>query len=73
MNRIFVATLIGAIVVLTVPESALAFYGVARSTNGVSGSANGALLWKAQQVAWRMCVAAGGNRNGGVCTIDYCR
>ena len=73
MNRIFVAILIGSMVGSVVPSSALAFYCVARSTNGVSGSANGALLWKAQQVAWRACVAAGGSRNGGICTIDYCR
>jgi hypothetical protein len=73
MNRIFVATLVGLMVISVVPSSALAFYCVARSTNRVSGSANGAFVWKAQQVAWRACVAAGGSRNGGVCTIDYCR
>jgi hypothetical protein len=69
MNRIFVAILIGSTVISAVPSSALAFYCVARSINGVSGPANSALLWKAPQVAWRACVAAGGNRNGGASTI----
>jgi hypothetical protein len=73
MTRVLLAALIGLTIIFAVPSSALSFHCIARSTNGVSGSANGALLWKAQQVAWRACVAAGGSRNGGVCTIDYCR
>jgi len=69
MNRILAAALVGLTIILAAPSSALSFHCVARSTN----SANSALLWKAQQVAWRKCVAAGGNLNGGVCNIAYCR
>jgi len=55
-SRILVAALVGLTVILAAPSSALSFHCVARSTNGASGSANSALLWKAQQVAWRKCV-----------------
>jgi hypothetical protein len=39
MNRIFAATLIGSMLIPVVPSSALAFYCVARSTNGVRPTA----------------------------------
>jgi hypothetical protein len=73
MNRIFVGALVGLTVILAAPSSALSFHCVARGTNGAFGSANSGLHWKAQQAAWRACVAAGGSRYGGVCAIDYCR
>ena len=67
MKRVFTVTLVGLIVVSAVPPSALAFHCVARSTNGASGWANRAFLGRAQRVALRACIAAGGNLNGGQC------
>jgi len=51
MNRICVAILIGSMVASAVPSSAMAFYCVARSTNGVSGQRRSPLESTASRMA----------------------
>ncbi len=73
MSRFFVAALVGLTIVSAVSTSASAFTCVARSTNGASGWASRILLVRAQAVAMRACIVAGGNLGGNFCHIAYCR
>jgi len=73
MSRFFAAALIGLTIIATVSTSASAFHCVARSSNGAMGWANRIFLIRAQAVAMRACIVAGGNLHGHFCHIAYCR
>lgn len=73
MNRFVIAALVGLTVATTVSTSASAYHCLARSPNGASGAAFGVLLVRAQSIAMRRCIFAGGNLNGAFCHIAYCR
>ena len=73
MKRFFVAALVGFAVVATISTSASAFQCVARSPNGASGAGFGIILERAQSIAMRRCIFAGGNLHGYFCHIAYCR
>jgi len=72
MNRFFVAILFGLTVAM-LSTSASAWECMARSSNGAVGGGSGIILERAQGFAMRRCVAAGGNLQGNVCQIVYCR
>ena len=61
MSRFFVAALIGITIAATASTSASAYHCLARSPNGASGAAFGVLLVRAQNIAMRRCIFAGGN------------
>jgi len=73
MSRFFVAALVGLTIISTVSTSASAFQCVARSPNGASGAGFGIILERAQSIAMRRCIFAGGNLHGFSCHIDGCR
>jgi hypothetical protein len=73
MWRCFVAALAGLTIVATISTSASAYQCVARSPNGASGAAFGVFLGRAQGIAMRRCILAGGNLNGAFCHIAACR
>jgi hypothetical protein len=73
MSRFFLAALIGMTIAATASTSASAYHCLARSPNGASGAAFGVLLVRAQNIAMRRCIFAGGNLNGAFCHIAYCR
>jgi len=61
MSRFLVAALVGLTIAATVSTSASAFQCVARSPNGASGWGFGVFLVRAQSIAMRRCIFAGGN------------
>jgi hypothetical protein len=73
MRRFLAAALVGLTIAATFSTSASAFHCVARSSNGASGWANRIILERAQAVAMRTCIVAGGNLHGHFCHIAYCR
>jgi hypothetical protein len=73
MSRLFAAVLVGLTIVATVSTSASAFHCVATSTNGKSGWADRITLVRAQSVAMRACIVAGGNLGGHFCRITFCQ
>jgi len=73
MSRFFLAALIGMTIAATASTSASAYHCLARSPNGASGWAFGVFLGRAQGIAMRRCIIAGGNLNGAFCHIAYCR
>ena len=56
MSRFFLAALIGVTIAATASTSASAYHCLARSPNGASGAAFGALLVRAQNIAMRRCI-----------------
>jgi len=73
MSRFFAAAVIGLAIVSAASTSASAFHCLARSPNGASGWAFGVFLVRAQGIAMRRCILAGGNLNGAFCHIAHCR
>ncbi len=73
MARFLVAALVGLTIAATMSTSASAYHCLARSPNGASGAAFGVFLVRAQGIAMRRCILAGGNLNGAFCHIAYCR
>jgi hypothetical protein len=73
MSRFFAAALVGLIIVSTGATSASAFQCVARSPNGASGWGFGIILERAQSIAMRRCIFAGGNLHGFFCHVVSCR
>ncbi len=73
MSRFFAAAVVALAIVSTASTSASAFHCVARSGNGAMGWANRIFLVRAQAVAMRACIVAGGNLHGHFCHIVYCR
>jgi len=72
MRRFIVAALFGLTIVATISTSASAFQCVARSPNGASGWGFGIILERAQSIAMRRCIFAGGNLHGYFCHIAGC-
>ena len=68
MERFFVATFVGLMMVATVSTSASAFNCLARSSNGVSTWGYG-LIFEGPAFAVRHCRVAGGIE----CHIAFCR
>jgi hypothetical protein len=70
MSRLFVAMFAGAIIAAAASTSASAWHCLAHSPNGVTGTAFGVILGRAQSISLRRCIHRGG---GAGCTIAWCR
>jgi len=70
MSRFLIAMFVGAIIVAAVSTSASAYHCLARAFNGVSATAFGVFLSRAQSIAMRRCIHRGG---GAGCQIVWCR
>jgi hypothetical protein len=70
MSRFLITMFVGAIIVAAVSTPASAYHCLARSPNGVSATAFGVILERAQSISLRRCI----NRGGGTgCKIEWCR